>query len=92
MIITIKSYKLSKEPKKGDKFKGGKADGYVIKNITTYKKFFGTTTTLFIEHPDTKLRRRVSYYVDTMKISDFKRAFFTTKKGTYPMDWDDSYL
>lgn len=88
MTITVKSYKLSQEPKKGDKFKGGKVDGYIIKKIIIAKKWYGMIIYLYLENPDSQLKRIVSYDKATKQISDFKKAELTAVKGQYYLSWD----
>lgn len=88
MVITVKKYKLSQEPKVGYKLKGGKSDGYVIRKIEKIKKWYGTIIYLYVENPEKHLKRILSYDADSKQISDFKKGELTAVKGQYYLSWN----
>ena len=88
-VVSVSKYILSRHPKKGDTFKGGKVDGFKVARIVKESK---NNTIIFklylIDSEDNK--RVVMYQPKTNKIGDFQKSFLTASKGTYYTSWSDT--
>lgn len=88
-IVSVSKYILSRHPKKGDTFKGGKVDGFKIARIVKETKNNAIIFKLYLIDSEDK-KRVVMYQPKTNKIGDFQKSFLTASKGTYYTTWSDT--
>lgn len=88
-VVSVSKYILSRHPKKGDTFKGGKVDGFKVARIVKESKNNAIIFKLYLIDSEDK-KRVVMYQPKTNKIGDFQKSFLTASKGTYYTTWSDT--